>query len=299
MKCFCYKHSKFDANNSFFILEHLIMTGKKNILAILLLLFVAMGVQAARVDTVMVRSEAMNTEVKVVYVVPDKATGNCGQACPVIYLLHGHGGNAKSWITIKPELPRIADEKGIIFVCPDGKNSWYWDSPLNSAYRYETFVSDELVKYTDAHYATEADRQGRAIAGLSMGGHGALWNAIRHKDVFGAAGSTSGGVDIRPFPQNWDMSKQLGEFAANRKRWDEYTVINQIDKIQNGDLAIIIDCGESDFFLEVNKALHQRLLGRGIDHDFITRPGTHNRIYWNNSIDYQILFFEKFFSRQK
>ena len=95
------------------------------------------------------------------------------------------------------------------------------------------------------------------------------------------------------------MSKQLGEFAANRKRWDEYTVINQIDKIQNGDLAIIIDCGESDFFLEVNKALHQRLLGRGIDHDFITRPGTHNRIYWNNSIDYQILFFEKFFSRQK
>ena len=97
------------------------MTGKKNILAILLLLFVAMGVQAARVDTVMVRSEAMNTEVKVVYVVPDKAAGNCGQACPVIYLLHGHGGNAKSWITIKPELPRIADEKGIIFVCPDGK----------------------------------------------------------------------------------------------------------------------------------------------------------------------------------
>lgn len=275
------------------------MTGKKNILAILLLLFVAMGVQAARVDTVMVRSEAMNTEVKVVYVVPDKATGNCGQACPVIYLLHGHGGNAKSWITIKPELPRIADEKGIIFVCPDGKNSWYWDSPLNPAYRYETFVSDELVKYTDTHYATEADRQGRAIAGLSMGGHGALWNAIRHKDVFGAAGSTSGGVDIRPFPQNWDMSKQLGEFVANRKRWDEHTVITQIDKIQNGDLAIIVDCGEGDFFLEVNKALHQKLLERGIDHDFITRPGAHNIVYWNNSIDYQILFFEKFFSRQK
>lgn len=299
MKCFCYKHSKFDANNSFFILEHLIMTGKKNILAILLLLFVAMGVQAAWVDTVMVRSEAMNTEVKVVYVVPDKAAGNCGQACPVIYLLHGHGGNAKSWITIKPELPRIADEKGIIFVCPDGKNSWYWDSPLNPAYRYETFVSDELVKYTDTHYATEADRQGRAIAGLSMGGHGALWNAIRHKDVFGAAGSTSGGVDIRPFPQNWDMSKQLGEFAANRKRWDEHTVITQIDKIQNGDLAIIVDCGEGDFFLEVNKALHQKLLERGIDHDFITRPGSHNSTYWNNSIDYQILFFEKFFSKRK
>lgn len=179
------------------------------------------------------------------------------------------------------------------------KNSWYWDSPVNSSYRYETFVSSELIVYTDSHYKTIAAPQGRAITGLSMGGHGALWNAFRHKDVFGAAGSTSGGVDIRPFPLNWQMNKQLGEYAANRKRWDEYTAINQIDKIENGDLAIIFDCGESDFFLEVNKELHQRLLGRGIDHDFITRPGTHNNTYWNNSIDYQILFFEKFFGKQK
>lgn len=275
------------------------MMKNKSILAGILLIFVAMGMRAAQVDTVMVESRAMNKGVKVVYVVPDKALGGQAQACPVIYLLHGYGGEAKSWITIKPELPRIADEKGIIFVCPDGKNSWYWDSPLNPAYRYETFVSSELIEYTDRHYQTVASRQGRAITGLSMGGHGALWNAFRHKDVFGAAGSTSGGVDIRPFPQNWEMSKQLGEFAANKKRWDEHTVINQIDKIQNGDLAIIFDCGESDFFLEVNKDLHKRLLGRGIDHDFITRPGVHNNAYWNNSIDYQILFFEKFFSNHK
>lgn len=271
------------------------MMKNKSILAGILLIFVAMGMRAAQVDTVMVESCAMNKGVKVVYVVPDKALGGQAQACPVIYLLHGYGGEAKSWITIKPELPRIADEKGIIFVCPDGKNSWYWDSPLNPAYRYETFVSSELIEYTDRHYRTVASRQGRAITGLSMGGHGALWNAFRHKDVFGAAGSTSGGVDIRPFPQNWEMSRQLGEFAANKKRWDEHTVINQIDKIQNGDLAIIFDCGDSDFFLEVNKDLHKRLLGRGIDHDFITRPGVHNSAYWNNAIDYQILFFEKFF----
>lgn len=275
------------------------MMKNKSILAGILLIFVAMGMRAAQVDTVMVESRAMSKGVKVVYVVPDKALGGQAQACPVIYLLHGYGGEAKSWITIKPELPRIADEKGIIFVCPDGKNSWYWDSPLNPAYRYETFVSSELIEYTDRHYRTVASRQGRAITGLSMGGHGALWTAFRHKDVFGAAGSTSGGVDIRPFPQNWEMSRQLGEFAANKKRWDEHTVINQIDKIQNGDLAIIFDCGESDFFLEVNKDLHKRLLGRGIDHDFITRPGVHNSAYWNNSIDYQILFFEKFFSNHK
>ena len=142
-----------------------------------------------------------------------------------------------------------------------------------------------------------ADRKGRAITGLSMGGHGAMWNAIRHKDTFGASGSTSGGMDIRPFPKNWDMSKQLGEYESNKEVWDNHTVINQIDKIENGDLAIIVDCGEGDFFLNVNKDLHNRLLEKKIDHDFITRPGGHTGQYWNNSIDYQILFFDKFFKK--
>ena len=262
----------------------------------LLLCCFAMTMQAARVDTVMVKSPSMKKDVKVVFVVPDKALNK--QACPVVYLLHGHGGNAKTWVELKPELPQIADEKGIIFVCPDGKASWYWDSPKDSTYRYETFVSSELVKYTDEHYTTIPDRKARAISGLSMGGHGALWNAIRHKEVYGAAGSTSGGVDIRPFPENWGMSKQLGEYADNQEVWDSHTVVNQLDKLANGDLALIIDCGEADFFLEVNKDLHKRLLDKKIDHDFITRPGGHSGTYWNNSIDYQILFFDKFFKKK-
>lgn len=272
------------------------MKRRNFILACLLLL--ALPLSAAKVDTLMVKSPSMNKEVQVVVVTPDVASGKQAVECPVLYLLHGYGGHAKTWIQIKPNLPEIADEKGIIFVCPDGKDSWYWDSPKNPAYRYETFVSSELVNYIDRNYKTIADRKGRAIAGLSMGGHGAMWLGIRHKDVFGAAGSTSGGVDIRPFPQNWSMNKQLGEMASNKKVWDEHTVVNQLDKIQNGDLALIIDCGEDDFFLNVNKDFHNRLLGRKINHDFITRPGEHNGKYWNNSIDYQILFFSKFFAKK-
>ena len=91
--------------------------------------------QAAKVDTLSVHSNAMNKNVTVLTVRPDKAVG--GEKCPVIYLLHGHGGNAFTWMTIKPDLPQIADREGIIFVCPDGKNSWYWDSPRNKNYRYE------------------------------------------------------------------------------------------------------------------------------------------------------------------
>lgn len=260
-----------------------------------LLYLATIALQAARVDTVLVKSPSMHKDVKVVYVVPDKAMAKA--ACPVVYLLHGYGGNARSWVQLKPELLQMADEKGIIFVCPDGKNSWYWDSPQDPGYRYETFISSELVNYTDANYATIRERKARAISGLSMGGHGALWNAIRHKDVFGAAGSMSGGVDIRPFPKNWEMSRQLGEMAGNEAVWEAHTVVNQLDKIANGDLALIIDCGEADFFIDVNKDLHRRLLERKIDHDFITRPGGHSGAYWNNSIDYHILFFDKFFKK--
>ena len=57
--------------------------------------------------------------------------------------------------------------------------------------------------------------------------------------------------------------------------------------------------GEGDFFLDVNKNFHEALLRQGIDHDFTTRPGEHNDTYWNNSIDYQILFFQKHFIRMK
>lgn len=276
----------------------------------LLSLLLAILASAGTIDTLKVHSTIMNRDIDVVVVRPSadvvsttpksakksKRTPVSDVRYPVVYLLHGAYGNARSWaFEIKPDLPSIADEKGIIFVTPSALNSWYFDSPKDKYFCYETFVASELVGYIDAHYPTKASRQGRAITGLSMGGHGALFLAMRHKDTFGAAGSMSGGVDIRPFPQNWNIPDVLGEMAANKQSWDEHTVVNQISRIQNGDLAIIFDCGESDFFLEVNKDLHKRLLGRGIDHDFITRPGGHDSKYWNNSLDYQLVFFSKFF----
>ena len=98
---------------------------------------VAISVKGAVVDTLDVYSEAMKKNVQVVVVSPD----NNRAPKPVVYLLHGYGGNAKTWISMKPELKDIADRDGLIFVCPDGKNSWYWDSPKDPSYRYETFVS--------------------------------------------------------------------------------------------------------------------------------------------------------------
>lgn len=252
---------------------------------------------AARIDTLMVKSSKMDKDIEVIVIVPDKAINK--ESCPTMYLLHGYGGNARTWINIKPSLPQMADEDGIIVVCPDGENSWYWDSPINPKSQFETFVAKELVEYIDDNYSSIKDRTARAITGFSMGGHGGLWLSIRHKEIFGAGGATSGGVDIRPFPNNWEMKKQIGEIETNKERWDNYTVINQLDRIKDGDLAIIFDCGINDFFFEVNNNLHAELLKRGINHDYITRPGIHDGKYWNNSIDYQWLYFCKFFKGYK
>lgn len=249
----------------------------------------------AQVDTLMVKSSSMHKEVQVLIITPDAAIGANARSCPVLYLLHGYGGNALSWMGVKPNLPQVADESGMFIVCPDAKSSWYWDSPVDPSSRYETFVAKELVSYVDARYNTTGSRKGRAITGLSMGGHGGLWLSIRHTDVFGAGGSMSGGLDIRPFPNQWEMSKMLGAQASNKEVWDNHTVINQLDKIKNGDLALIIDCGLGDFFLQVNQDVHNALVDRKIDHDFILRPGVHNHAYWRNAIDYQVLFFSKFF----
>ena len=262
------------------------------------LLLLATHTFAARVDTILVHSDAMNKDVKCVVIQPEHpATLNPGSThFPVVYLLHGHGGNYAQWPATAPQLRKEADDLGILFIAPDGGfDSWYFDSPIDPSVRYETFVIKELIPYIDTHYPTVPDRAHRAITGLSMGGHGALYLAIRHTELFGAAGATSGGVDFRPFPDNWGIKKDLGTITDHKENWDNNTVYTLADNLHNGDLKIIFDCGTSDFFITVNRNLHQKLLDKKIDHDYTERPGGHNGAYWRNSIDFQVLFFWKYF----
>ena len=261
----------------------------------LILLACAALTKAAVVDTVNVHSNAMNRDIKAVVISPDKKSGNL----PVVYLLHGHGDTYKGWISHKPELKDIVDREQIIIVCPDGQNSWYWDSPVKPEMKFETFISDELINFVDSNYPTIKDRKGRAITGLSMGGHGAMWISLRHKDKFGAASSMSGGVDIRPFPNNWGMANLLGPECDNQEIWEQHSAINQIDRLKNGELAIMIDCGKDDFFFEINQDFHNKLDKYKITHDYIVRPGVHNWDYWVNCSDYHIMFFKKYFDKNK
>ena len=241
----------------------------------------------------------MHKNVKCVVIKPDRYKKK-KQRFPVLYLLHGWSGDYSNWVLKATGLLHEVDENGFLVVCPDGAyNSWYFDSPLDTTIKYETNVALEIPAYIDEHYRTITDRKARAITGLSMGGHGALYLAIRHENIFSAAGSMSGGVDFRPFPDNWDIKKVLGDYSTHAENWNKNTVINLVDSLHNGDLKIIFDCGVGDFFLQVNRDLHQKLLAEKIEHDYIERSGEHNWDYWSNSVKYQLLFFREYFIQQK
>lgn len=263
----------------------------KQLLALILLL-ATLQVEA-KVVKKEIPSDKMHRSIPCVIVLPDQYDPEASY--PVVYLLHGYGGNQNTWITVKPALNEIATRDSLIFVCPDGESSWYWDSPTQPQSQFETFVARELTAYIDKHYATRACREGRAITGFSMGGHGGLWLSMRHPDIFGAGGSISGGVDIRPFPDNWKMKEQLGPYNENPARWDSHTVINQLDSVVPGRPHLVIDCGYDDFFYTVNQHLHNELLKRGIPHDYYNHPGRHTNEYSSQALDYQILFFNKYF----
>lgn len=260
-----------------------------------LLVLSSINLSAYQVDTLIVNSKSMNKFIPNIVVLPTNYTTQ-QEGFPVLYLLHGAGGDYKDWLTKVPKLEEYANIFNMIIVCPDGgSTSWYLDSSIDKTMKYETYISKELVKTIDAKYNTIKKSSSRAITGLSMGGHGAFYLSFKNQDIYGAAGSMSGGLDFRPFPNNWDLHKRLGHYSEYKNEWEENTVINMVFLLKGNNLRLIFDCGLDDFFYDGNKRLHEKLIERNIPHDYIERPGKHNWNYWSNSLKYQLLYFDDFF----
>lgn len=253
-------------------------------------------VNAATVDTITVFSNSMQKQLKCVVIKPSSYTKK-QLRFPVVYLLHGYGGWYSNWIIRAPELKTYADEFNIMIVCPEGGNaSWYFDSPADQKMKYETYISGEVPHYIDSAYRTIADRNHRAITGLSMGGHGALFIAWRHPKVFSAAGSMSGVVDLSEVKNKYEINKLLGDTLHFADNWKKYSVLNVVETKPEDSLALIIDDGTSDAFIEGNRRLHQKLLLLKIPHEYIERPGNHSWDYWRYAVHFQLLFFKRYFN---
>ena len=271
--------------------------GLKAVLALFLFCAV-LSLQSAEIQKQEVYSDAMKKNIPVNVILPDSCKTDAEKRYPVVYLLHGAGNDYTSLATRAPVLTGEIDKGDFIVVCPSAENSWYIDSPVDDSSRYSTFCGKELVAWIDENYRTIPNRENRALCGLSMGGHGAMYLAINHLETFSIAVALSGGLDIRPF-NAWNLPGILGDRKEHPENWEKYTVINQIDRLKNRDLAISIDCGTEDFFLNVNRATRNKLLEKKIEHDYCERPGGHGWEYWNNVFPYAAIFMNKHFTRSR
>lgn len=259
-------------------------------------IFSFLAFASKQIDTLKIYSESMRKEVPAAVVLPNAYFEDSTRRFPVLYLLHGYSGNYKGYIDYMLNIRSLSTQHNIIFVCPDGGyGSWYFDSPLDSTYKYETHISTEVVNYIDAHYRTLADRAHRGIIGLSMGGHGALYLTVKHPEVFGIAGCMSGGVDFRPFPDSWEIKDRLGPFEQNKEEWGSRTMMELCTKWPE-KTPLLLDCGIKDFMIEVNRKFHQKLMELNIDHTYIERPGDHNWKYWRQSTLAQIEYVSHYFN---
>lgn len=270
---------------------------KKILTLALMLAMTTLGALAAKVDTVTVPTANLPVSaMKVTVVTPTKAKSADG-LYPTVYLLNGYDGNYRSWIkTTQPRLPELADQYGVVFVCPDGMDSWYFDAPANPKMKMETFFTTDLVPYIDNHFPTRRSAGQRAISGFSMGGHGAMWLGLRHPDIWKNVGSMSGGVNIQPFGTRWKIPQALGKNpTADTLR--KHSVCTVAKTLKPGQNNIIFDCGQGDFFYTVNADLHNQLVAQGIPHEYTSRPGVHSHKYWANSVIYHLMFFTDNFKR--
>jgi len=262
-----------------------------------LILMQRLSCLASSVDTVIIYSNSMKKDIKCVVITPDSYKTKQTDY-PVVYLLHGYSGDFSNFVKKIPGIKQQADNLQLILVCPDGANSWYFDSPVDPSKRYETYISKEVPDYIDTHYRTIKNKYGRAITGLSMGGHGSLFLGLRHPQFYGACGSMSGGVDLISMYEKFDINKVLGDSITGAKYWKDYSVSNLVENYKRSDsLSIIIDCGTGDFMFPVNHQLHNKMLQLKIPHDYIERPGEHTWDYWSNAVQYQLLFFRNYFNR--
>jgi S-formylglutathione hydrolase FrmB len=275
----------------------------KNLALALFLLLPILAFSQAKVDTISVYSPSMKKSLKAAITFP--SSYQKGQSrYPVVYLLHGGSGAFSDWhqkVTEKGIVNQMAEEHDLIIVTPGvGPASYYYDSPLLDSVRYETFMIQELIPFIDQQYRTLAQKESRAITGLSMGGHGAITLAAKHPTLFIAAGSMSDlwkvGEDFRNLRKKGQI-EMLGAINYQAPVFNPYTAVGLVDQLKNQKIHLIIDCGVDDFLIETNRQIHSLLMEKKIAHEYIERPGAHTWPYWTEALPVQFFYLTKYLQR--
>ncbi|WP_111671900.1 alpha/beta hydrolase [Algoriphagus litoralis] len=264
------------------------------------------GLGFSKTDTLEIKNSKTSKIHQAVVVTP--ASYDSGsKRYSTIYLLHGGVGKFSDWtkqIADKALIQKLADQYDFIIVMPEGEQfSYYLDSPVLPESQFESYISKDVVGYIDANFRTIAQKEGRAITGLSMGGFGSLYLAAQHPDLFAAAGSMSGAInpDMKGWKLPADAMQNIGNAFAGilgskeefPERYEQVSIINKIDIYKSQGIRLIIDCGVDDFLIEPNRELHRRMVFEKVSHDYTERDGGHSWRYWENALPHHMLFFSK------
>jgi S-formylglutathione hydrolase FrmB len=207
---------------------------------------------------------------------------------PVLYLLHGLYGNYLNWDT-RTNLERYAQKYEMIVVMPDADDSWYTNSATDPKDRFEDYIAKDLVAEIDGKFRTLRSRHSRAIAGLSMGGYGALKVALRYHEDFAFAGSVSGALnapqdlgDLQPAFRD-QLLKVFGPPGSAVRA--ENNVFSLLQSAGLKDLPYFyVACGSADDFLSVNRDFAAQLSSRGAAYEYHETAGGHTWDYWDRSV---------------
>jgi S-formylglutathione hydrolase FrmB len=234
-------------------------------------------------------SASLRREVPVRVLLPD-GYESASTRFPVLILLHGLGGDYRNWVD-KTVLTSKSQGLGLIIVMPDGGNSWYTDSATEPKDAYESYLIKELIPYIDSNFRSVPRKESRMIAGLSMGGFGALKLALKHPTLFSVAGSFSGALDAplrdvdNPFLRP-SIERVFGRSDDPRRKSDE--IFSLVEKVTEQDVRelpfLYLDCGSEDWLIGTNRDFSQRLLSKKIPHEFRQLPGRHDWRFWNAQV---------------
>lgn len=246
------------------------------------------------VQNLKLNSKLMVKEMPYRVIVPTRYTTNKTKRYPVIYLLHGLTGHFNNW-TDKTKLTQYAATHNFIIVTPEGNNGWYTDSATVPNDQYESYIIKELIPEIDRKFRTVADREHRAVAGLSMGGFGSIKFGLKYPDVFSLVGSFSGAL----FASTYKSADQLppgnirtslvaifGEGGGPMQKANDITALVReatADKIKTFPY-IYLSCGTEDFLFQNNRDFVALLNDKKVPHEYREHPGVHDWVFWDDQV---------------
>ena len=225
----------------------------------------------------------------------------CDRALGVLYLLHGMGDDHTSWATLF-DLAGALAEVELRVVLPDGAGSYFCNIPGPRGGRYEDLITRDVIEYVDANYNTVADRSGRVVAGLSMGGYGALMLSMRHPELFCGVSSHSGSLYFahEPHPFGKEYPTGLMKLLAGVSPEVDYDCFSLATKLAASKSeafgALRFDCGLDDYQGDINRRLHAHLDSLGVAHTYEEFPGGHTWDYWRANFNKTLSFTLDLFS---